>query len=68
MKLNLYALIKKSNTVMETLKLFINGALVSVFATTLSTPPWNTNTHYHMEKWKCRVSSVSSGLADQQIF
>lgn len=53
---------------METLKLFINGALVSVFATTLSTPPWNTNTHYHMEKWKCRVSSVSSGLADQQIF
>lgn len=57
---------KKKNNVVEKLKLPINGALLSVVATTLSTPSWNTNTHHHI--WKCRVSSVSSGLADQQIF
>lgn len=46
---------------MKILKLVINGTLFYVFATTLATPPWNTNTHHHSTSGS--AGSAASPLA-----
>lgn len=51
---------KKEHAVMETLTLLISGVLFSVFATTLSTSPQNTNTHHHISG---SAGSAASSLA-----